>query len=45
MRGGYATYRNIVKDPNPRDDRGNYTTRTDMWLINVGIKFGFELYK
>lgn len=45
MRGGYATYRNIVKDPNPRDDRGNYTTRTDMWLINIGIKFGFELYK
>jgi opacity protein-like surface antigen len=45
MRGGYATYRNIIKDTNPRDDRGNCTTRTDMWLINIGIKFGFGLYK
>ena len=45
MRGGYATYKNIVKDPDPRDVRGNYTTRTDMWLINIGVKFGFGLYK
>lgn len=45
LHGGVATYRNIANNPDPRDARGNYTTRTDMLLINFCLKISIPLGK
>jgi hypothetical protein len=45
LHGGVATYKNINNNPNPRDLRGNYTTSTDMLLVNFSFKMAFGLDK
>lgn len=41
LRGDMATYKNMHNTANPHDLRGNYTSGTDMLMVNFGFKLSF----